>query len=100
MSALIVVAVIVAAIVAVSVVLSRRAARDGGEDRAQRRREIIASDPTLTAMYESTGGQRFSFRRSNVAEVVADVARDAVDRPNGASSDDLDRLARPPHGEP
>ena len=66
-----------------------------GEDRSQRRRETITANPALDAMSNSAGGL-FSLRHKNEKGLIADVARDSVDRPNGASSDDLDLLARRP----
>jgi hypothetical protein len=47
----------------------------------------------------STDGERFTFRRQRAIDIVADVAYDSVDRPNNASSDDLDLLAHPPHDD-
>ena len=79
-------------------VMSRRSKAVGGEDRAQRRRETIADNPALDSIGFTTSGL-FGQRRKNVKNLIADVARDSVDRPNGASSDDLDLLARRPPAE-
>jgi len=90
---LILVAFAIAVLFVVAFVMSRRSECDGGDDRAQRRRETIAANPTLNAMSNSARG-RFGLRRKNEKGLIAEVARDSVDRPNGASSDDLDLIAR------
>ena len=85
-------------LVVVAFVMWSRSKSDGGDDRAQRRRETITTNPALDAMSNSAGGL-FSLRHKNEKGPIADVARDSVDRPNGASSDDFILLARRPPAE-
>ena len=92
--------VVFVAIVVVSMFLSRRSRRMGGEDRAQRRRESLATNPTMRREASTTGGKRFVTPFSTVTDAVADVARDSVDHAGTASSDDLDLLARRPDEAP
>ena len=105
MTTLIVIGVIIiVAIIVGSVVKSRRSVRMGGQDRDLRRHETVAHNPTLLDLNENLGpgiiAPMAGFNHESVKEIVADVAYDSVDHPDGESSDDIDLLAHPHKEEP
>ena len=91
-------AVVLAVLVLGSWIAARHVRSNGGDTLEMRRLEAQADHPELfdRSAPDSTAGKPVVPLRRRERKRVAEVALDAVDRPNGASSDDLDLLARRP----